>query len=70
MQRAVHGKSDLAASLAETCLAPGAGLKEKELTLAYDIVQILLGSVDVGIRRHLSEYLADRNDLPGDLARR
>ncbi|MDD9906450.1 MAG: DUF2336 domain-containing protein [Rhodospirillaceae bacterium] len=67
MQRAVHGKGDLAASLAETCLAPGAGLTEKELTLAYDIVRILIGSVDVGIRRHLSEYLADRTDLPGDL---
>ena len=67
MQRAVHGKGDLAASLAETCLAPGAGLTEKELTLAFDIVRILINSVDVGIRRHLSEYLADRSDLPSDL---
>ena len=67
MQPAVHGKGDLAASLAETCLSPGAGLTEKELTLVYDIVRILLGSVDVGIRRHLSGYLADRTDLPGDL---
>lgn len=67
MQRAVHGKGDLAASLAETCLAPGAGLTEKELTLAFDIVRMLINSVDVGIRRHLSEYLADRSDLPSDL---
>ena len=68
MQRAVTGKGDLAASLAENCLTPGVGLTETELALAYDIVRILIGSVDVEIRRHLAEYLAERDDLPDDLA--
>ena len=67
MQRALHGKGDLAASLAESCLAPRAGLTTTELALAFDIVRILIGSVDVGIRRHLAEYLAERDDLPADL---
>ena len=66
MQRAITGKGDLAASLAENCLTPGVGLTGTELALAYDIVRILIGSADVGIRRHLAEYLAERDDLPDD----
>ena len=68
MQHAVNGQGDLAAPLVATCLAPGAGLTETEISLAYDIVRILIGSVDTGIRRQLAEYLADRDDLPPDLA--
>jgi len=67
MQRAVNGKGDLTASLAENCLTPGAGLTETELALAYDIVRVLIESVNIGIRRHLAEYLAERDDLPEDL---
>jgi len=67
MQRATGGKGDLAASIAETCLAPGAGLSGSELSLAFDIVRILIDSVEVGIRRHLAAYLAERDDVPEDL---
>ncbi len=67
MCRATDGKGDLAASIAETCLAPNAGLSQSELSLTFDIVRIIVESVEVKIRRHLSEYLAERDDVPPDL---
>ncbi len=67
MQRAVNGKGGLAASIAETCLTPNAGLTESELSLTFDIVRILVETVEVEIRRHLAEYLAEREDVPTDL---
>jgi uncharacterized protein (DUF2336 family) len=67
MQRAVSGKGDLAALLAENCLTPAAGLTKTELALAYDIVRVLIGSADISVRRHLAAYLAERDDLPEDV---
>lgn len=69
MQRAIHGKGELAVSLAEGCLAPGVTMNEREASLAFDIVRILLGAVELPIRRHLAAYLAGRNDLPKDIVK-
>ena len=70
MQRAKDGKGRLAASLAESCLAPGAALTESELRQAFDIVRMLVGTVETEIRRHLAEYLAGRDDVPDNLTGR
>lgn len=67
MQRAIDGKGGLAASIAETCLTPNAGLNKTELSLTFDIVRILIDTVETSVRRHLAGYLAERNDVPQDL---
>lgn len=67
MQRAIDGKGSLAAPIAETCLTPNAGLSEAELSLTFDIVRILIKSVETKVRRHLAAYLAERDDVPDDL---
>lgn len=67
MQRAIDGKGGLAASIAETCLTPNAGLNDAELSLTFDIVRILIDTVETSVRRHLAGYLAERNDVPLDL---
>ena len=68
-QRALNGKGGLAASVAEMCLASKAELTERELSLAFEILRLLLDKVDVKIRRHIADYLADRPDVPEDLVR-
>lgn len=67
LQRAIDGKGGLATSIAETCLTPSAGLNETELSLTFDIVRILIDTVETCVRRHLAGYLAERNDVPQDL---
>lgn len=69
-QRALKGKGGLAASVAEMCLASKASLTERELQLAFEILRLLVDQVEVDIRRHIADYLADRNDVPADLIRR
>ena len=69
-QRALKGKGGLAASVAEMCLASKASLTERELQLAFEILRLLVDQVEVDIRRHIADYLADRNDVPPDLIRR
>ncbi len=66
-QRALNGKGGLAASIAEMCLAAQSGLTERELTLAFEILRLLVDKVEVRIRRHIADYLADRKDVPTDL---
>lgn len=68
-QRALKGKGGLAASVAEMCLASKASLTERELELAFDILRLLVGKVEVNVRRHIADYLADRQDVPADLIR-
>ncbi len=68
-QRALKGKGGLAASVAEMCLASKASLSDRELALAFEILRLLVGKVEVNIRRHIADYLADRNDVPRDLIR-
>ena len=68
-QRALKGKGGLAASVAEMCLASKASLSGRELALAFEILRLLVGKVEVNIRRHIADYLADRNDVPRDLVR-
>ena len=63
MDRAIDGKGGLAASIAETCLDPNSNLGEKELSLAFDIVRILIDKVELDIRRNIAEYLAERDDV-------
>jgi len=67
MQRATDGKRGLAASIAETCLTPNTDLNETELSLTFDIVRILIDTAETSVRRHLSSYLAERDDVPEDL---
>lgn len=69
-QRALKGKGGLAASVAEMCLASKASLSGRELDLAFEILRLLIGKVEVNIRRHIADYLAERNDAPRDLVRR
>jgi len=66
-QRALKGKGGLAASVAEMCLASKASLSERELELAFEILRLLVDKVEVNIRRHIADYLADRSDVPADL---
>ena len=66
-QRALDGKGGLAASVAEMCLASKTDLTEHELELAFDILRLLTDKVEVKIRRHIADYLAERHDVPQDL---
>ena len=68
-QRALKGKGGLAASVAEMCLASKASLTERELELAFDILRLLVDKVEVNVRRHIADYVADRQDVPADLIR-
>lgn len=68
-QRALKGKGGLAASVAEMCLASKAHLSERELGLAFEILRLLVDKVEVNIRRHIADYLAERSDAPRDLIR-
>jgi uncharacterized protein (DUF2336 family) len=69
-QRALKGKGGLAASVAEMCLASKSSLSGRELDLAFEILRLLIGKVEVNIRRHIADYLAERSDAPRDLIRR
>ncbi len=66
-QRALDGKGGLAASVAEMCLASKMNLSERELELAFEILRLLVDKVEVRIRRHIADYLAERTDVPRDL---
>ena len=67
MERAAEGKGDLATSIAESCLTPQAGLNAREMSLVFDIIRILVEKVEIRVRRHLAEYLAERDDVPVSL---
>lgn len=66
-QRAIDGKGGLAASVAKLCLDTRADLSQEELDLTYDILRKLIDQVEVQIRRYISDYLAERADVPPDL---
>jgi len=66
-KRALDGKGGLAASVAEMCLASKMDLTERELELAFEILRLLVDKVEVRIRRHIADYLAERTDVPRDL---
>lgn len=68
-QRALKGKGGLAASVAEMCLASKASLTNRELELAFDILRLLVDKVEINVRRHIADYLAERSDVPADLVR-
>lgn len=68
-QRALKGKGGLAASVAEMCLASKASLTGRELELAFDILRLLVDKVEINVRRHIADYLAERGDVPADLIR-
>jgi uncharacterized protein (DUF2336 family) len=69
-QRALKGKGGLAASVAEMCLAAKSSLSKRELDLAFEILRLLVDKVEINIRRHIADYLAERGDVPADLIRR
>jgi uncharacterized protein (DUF2336 family) len=69
-QRALKGKGGLAASVAEMCLASKSSLSKRELELAFEILRLLVDKVEVNIRRHIADYLAERSDVPADLVKR
>ena len=66
-QRALKGKGGLAASVAEMCLAAKSSLSKRELDLAFEILRLLVDKVEINIRRHIADYLAERRDVPADL---
>ena len=66
-RRALDGKGGLAASMAELCLSAKSVLSERELELAFEILRLLVNQVEERIRQHISEYLAERDDVPRDL---
>ena len=63
----LDGKGGLAASVAEMCLASKTDLTDHELELAFEILRLLTDKVEVKIRRHIADYLAERHDVPQDL---
>lgn len=65
--RALDGKGGLAVSMAELCLSAQSGLTDREIELAYEILRLLVNQVEERIRRHISDYLAQRGDVPRDL---
>lgn len=66
-RRALDGKGGLASSIAELCLAAKSELSDRELALAFEILRLLVKQVEERVRRHISDYLAERNDVPPDL---
>jgi len=66
-QRAIDGKGGLAASIAKMCLDQQADLTPSELDLTYQILRQLIDRVEVQIRRHIADILAERMDVPRDL---
>lgn len=65
--RALDGKGGLAVSMAELCLSAKSDLSKRELGLAFEILRLLLTQVDERIRRHIADYLAERDDVPRDI---
>lgn len=66
-QRALDGKGGLAASVAKLCLDSRSDLSDRELSLTFDILRMLIDKVEVAVRRNISDYLCDRTDVPKDL---
>lgn len=66
-QRVIDGKGGLAASIAKMCLDQQTELTAKELDLTYQILRQLIDRVEVQIRRHVADILAERDDVPRDL---
>ncbi|MDW3207745.1 MAG: DUF2336 domain-containing protein [Alphaproteobacteria bacterium] len=66
-QRALDGKGGLAASVAKLCLDSRSDLSERELSLTFEILRMLIDKVEVAVRRNISDYLCDRTDVPKDL---
>lgn len=66
-QRAVDGKGGLAASVAKLCLDSRSDLSDRELTLTFEILRMLIDKVEVAVRRNISDYLCTRRDVPKDL---
>jgi uncharacterized protein (DUF2336 family) len=66
-QRALDGKGGLAASVAKMCLESRSDLTERELTLTFEILRMLIDKVEVEVRRNISDYLSERIDVPKDL---
>ena len=56
-QRALDGKGGLAASVAKMCLESRSDLTERELTLTFEILRMLIDKVEVEVRRNISDYL-------------
>ncbi|MDF1750915.1 MAG: DUF2336 domain-containing protein [Alphaproteobacteria bacterium] len=65
--RALDGKGGLAASVAKMCLESRSDLTERELSLTFEILRMLIDKVEVEVRRNISDYLAERDDVPKDL---
>ena len=53
--------------MAELCLAAKSNLSERELALAFEILRLLANQIEEQIRRHIADYLAERDDVPRDL---
>lgn len=68
-QRAIDGKGGLAASIAKLCLDSSADLSSKEMALVFDILRRLIDQVEISVRRYISDFLAERDDVPQDLIR-
>lgn len=66
-QRAVDGKGGLAASVAKLCLDSRSDLSDRELTLTFEILRMLIDKVEIDVRRNISDYLCSRRDVPKDL---
>lgn len=66
-QRVIDGKGGLAASIAKMCLDQDTDLTDAELNLTYQILRQLIDKVEVQIRRHVADILAERMDVPRDL---
>lgn len=57
----------LAEALNKMVLASGKHLSSAEIDLVFDILRRLIHEVEIDVRRHLAENLADRGDVPHDL---
>lgn len=66
-KRALDGKGGLAASVAKLCLEQRSDLTDRELTLTFEILRMLIDKVEVAVRRNISDYLCERADVPKDL---
>lgn len=66
-QRALDGKGGLAASVAKLCLDQRSDLSDRELTLTFEIIRMLIDKVEVAVRRNIADYLGPRDDVPKDL---
>ena len=57
----------LAEALNKMVLASGKHLSSAEIDLVFDILRRLIHEVEIDVRRHLADNLADRADVPHDL---